>query len=63
MLLHLWLLWGTANPHRSPGGALGNSCACKGLTLPSYVWVGGETAKWPNAAEGERLRLFCVCLG
>ena len=22
------------------------------LTLPSYVWVGGETAKWPNAAEG-----------
>ena len=33
------------------------------LTLPSSVWVGGETAKWPNAAEGERLRLFCVCLG
>ena len=23
------------------------------LTLPSYVWVGGETAKWPNVAEGE----------
>ena len=22
------------------------------LTLPSYVWVGGETAKWPQAAEG-----------
>ena len=20
------------------------------LTLPSFVWVGGETAKWPNAA-------------
>ena len=24
------------------------------LTLPSYVWVGGETAKWPQAAEGEK---------
>ena len=20
------------------------------VTLPSYVWIGGETAKWPNAA-------------
>ena len=32
-------------------------------TLPSYVWVRGETAKWPNAAEGETGWLFCVCLG
>ena len=31
------------------------------LTLPSYVWVGGETAKWPNAAEGETVAAF-LCL-
>ena len=31
------------------------------LTLPSYVWVGGETAKWPNAAEGETVAaLLCL---
>ena len=33
------------------------------LTLPSYVWVRGETAKWPNAAEGETVLTFGVCLG
>ena len=31
------------------------------LTLPSYVWVQGETAKWPNAGEGEAVAAF-VCL-
>ena len=31
------------------------------LTLPSYVWVVGETAKWPNAAEGQTVALF-LCL-
>ena len=31
------------------------------LTLPSYVWVGGETAKLPNAAEGETVAAF-LCL-
>ena len=31
------------------------------LTLPSYVWVGGETAKWPQAAEGETVAAF-LCL-
>ena len=31
------------------------------LTLPSYVWVGAETAKWPNAAEGETVAAF-LCL-
>ena len=33
------------------------------LTLPSYVWVGGETAKWPNAAEGETLAAFLCLFG
>ena len=28
------------------------------LTLPSYVWAGKETAKWPNAAEGETVAAF-----
>ena len=32
------------------------------LTLPSYVWVGGATAKWPNAAEGATAAAFFVCL-
>ena len=31
------------------------------LTLPSYVWRGGETAKWTNAAEGETVAAF-LCL-
>ena len=31
------------------------------LTLPSYVWVGGETAKWPNVPEGETVAVF-LCL-
>ena len=30
------------------------------LTLPSYVWIGGETAKWPQAAEGETVAAFFV---
>ena len=31
------------------------------LTLPSFVWVGGATAKWPNAVEGETVAAF-LCL-
>ena len=31
------------------------------LTLPSYVWVGGETTKWPNAAKGVTVAAF-LCL-
>ena len=33
------------------------------LTLPSYVWVGGEMAKWPNAAEGETVAAFLCLFG
>ena len=33
------------------------------LTLPSYVWVGGETAKWPNADEGETVAAFLCLFG
>ena len=33
------------------------------LTLPSYVWVGGATAKWPNAAEGETVEAFLSLFG
>ena len=33
------------------------------LTLPSYVWVWGETAKWPNAAEGETVAAFLCLFG
>ena len=33
------------------------------LTLPSYVWVGGETAKWPNAVEGETVAAFLCLFG
>ena len=33
------------------------------LTLPSYVWVGGETAKWPQAAEGETVAAFLCLFG
>ena len=33
------------------------------LILPSYVWVGGETAKWRNAAKGQTAAALCVCLG
>ena len=33
------------------------------LTLPSYVWVGGETAKWPNAAAGETVAAFLCLFG
>ena len=33
------------------------------LTLPSFVWVGGETAKWPNAAEGETVAAFLCLFG
>ena len=31
------------------------------LSQPSYFWVGGQTAKWPNAAEGETVAAF-LCL-
>ena len=33
------------------------------LTLPSYVWVGGETAKRPQAAEGETVAAFLCLFG
>ena len=33
------------------------------LTLPSYLWVGGETAKWLNAAEGEMIAAFLCLFG
>ena len=33
------------------------------LTLPSYVWAGGERAKWPNAAEGETVAGFLCLFG
>ena len=33
------------------------------LTLPSYVWVRGETARWPNAAEGETVAAFLCLFG
>ena len=33
------------------------------LTLSSFVWVGGETAKWPNAAEGETVAAFLCLFG
>ena len=33
------------------------------LTLPSNVWIGGETAKWPNAAEGETVAAFLCLFG
>ena len=33
------------------------------LTLPSYVWVGGETAKRPNAVEGETVAAFLCLFG
>ena len=36
---------------------------CSPYTLPSYVWVGGETAKWPNAAEGETVAAFLCLFG
>ena len=33
------------------------------LTLFSFVWVGGETAKWLNAAEGETVAAFLCLFG
>ena len=33
------------------------------LTIPSFVWVGGETAKWRNAAERETVAAFLCFLG
>ena len=33
------------------------------FTLPSFVWVGEETAKWPNAAEGETVTAFLCLFG
>ena len=33
------------------------------LTLPSFVWAGGQTAKWPNAAEGETVAAFLCLFG
>ena len=33
------------------------------LTLPSFVWGGGATAKWPNAAEGATVAAFLCLFG
>ena len=33
------------------------------LTLPSYVWVAGGTAKWRNVAEGETVAAFLCLFG
>ena len=33
------------------------------LTLPSFVWVRGETAKWPNADEGKTVAAFLYFFG
>ena len=33
------------------------------LTLPSHVWVWGETAKRPNAAERETVAAFLCLFG
>ena len=33
------------------------------LRLPSFVWVGGETAKWPNAVEGGTVAAFLRLFG
>ena len=33
------------------------------LILPSYMWVGGETAKWPNVPEGETVAAFFCFFG
>ena len=33
------------------------------LPLPSYVWVWGETVKWPNVAEGEMVATFLCLFG
>ena len=33
------------------------------LTLPSFVWVGGGTAKWLNAAQGETVAAFLCLFG
>ena len=46
MLQDLLLLCGTANPHQSPGGALGNSCACKGLSCSFSRVVQRDMGLW-----------------
>ena len=33
------------------------------LALPSYMWVWGETAKWPNVAEGGTVADFLCLFG
>ena len=33
------------------------------LTLPFYVWVGGEAAKCPNAGEGQTVAAFLCSFG
>ena len=33
------------------------------FTGPSYVWVGGEMAKWPNVPEGETVAAFLCLFG
>ena len=33
------------------------------LTIPSEVCLGGERAKWPNAAEGETVAAFLCLFG
>ena len=33
------------------------------LTLPTYLWVGRETSKWPNVPEGETVAAFLCWFG
>ena len=33
------------------------------FTLPSYMSVGWETAKWPNAAKGKTVGAFLCLFG
>ena len=49
-----------AGHHHGEGGGLERKT---NLTLPPYVWVGGRTAKWPNAAEGETVAAFLCLFG
>ena len=46
--------------HREGGGGAERK---SNLTVPSYVWVGGETAKRPNAAKGETVGAFLCLFG
>ena len=49
-----------AGHHHREGGGVERKT---NLTLLSYVCIGGETAKWPNAAEGETVAAFLCLFG